>query len=203
MTARERSCFFCDDAELRVKLFDNVAAWPITFECEKCGSYTLGESLHDVALSLPSHDLHLLAGYTREEWDRGTHRTRPVELTATNVPSILAVSPHTIREKADKLLHAIERRTDYFGDHIEISLVRDYRLAYAKRPQELDSIIHYLVDSTLIKADPIAVPIGAPRVTLSSESLAICPPKQRETSTVYRLRHQDLRQLNRACYRLT
>jgi len=85
----------------------------------------------------------LLGGHTRENWETTGKRAVLVD---SNVEVILAQYPRTVREKADKLLLAIQRQTKHFGQQVPVTPATDYPLAYARNLGEFDALLEYLVE---------------------------------------------------------
>ena len=100
----------------------------------RCGDFSVGADLAGRITGVSDRDL--LAGYTREHPD--------VVLEGSNLEEILAQCPRTVEEKAFKLLTAINKRTEYFGEQIQIDPEADFRLAYAKNSTEFRALFHCL-----------------------------------------------------------
>jgi len=118
-------------------------------ECDKCGTFNLHTRLPSKTIRKIAQD-HLLSGFTREWWEC---KQTPCRLNdyPDNIESIPAKCPQTVKEKADKFLTAIHRKTGYFGQQVPVKYERDYPLAYAQHKDELVALIDYLVESKLIE----------------------------------------------------
>ena len=125
------------------------------YTCKACGPYVLDEELvllfkasfQSNKVTVRSSDFHLVGGYTREQ---GEIRERPVCLDITTYAEVLSQCPRTVREKADKLLTAVHRKTEFFGQAIPLTPETDYRLGYAKNTVEFFALIHFLSDNRLV-----------------------------------------------------
>jgi nucleoside 2-deoxyribosyltransferase len=129
-----------------------LAAYDSKVECERCGQFGIGFDLATRIESVP--DRHLLGGHTRERWEVDG---KPVFLQDSNLETILADCPRSPREKADKLLLAIQRKTTFFGEKCPWRPDRDYPLAYAQNGTEFYACLRYLQERGFIrpiKLDP-------------------------------------------------
>ena len=82
----------------------------------------------------------LLGGYTREQWQ---FFRNIVDLVPSNYEQILAQSPQTVREKANKVLMAIQRQTKEFGARVPLG-GQDYPLGYARSCEEFRAFLQFL-----------------------------------------------------------
>lgn len=117
------------------------------FFCAKCGQFVTERFLTIDPTYFESR--HLLSGYTREYWEVSGKRDY-VRLQASNLEEILAQCPQTPKEKADKLLLAIQRNTEFFGQNVAFQMESDYSLAYAKNSTEYLALTSYLVQRKFI-----------------------------------------------------
>ena len=123
-------------------------------ECERCGQFGIG---FDLATRIGGvSERHLLSGHTRERWEVDG---KPAFLQDSNLDSVLAQCPRTPSEKADKLLTAIQRKTEFFGQELCFPLDRDYPLAYAKNSNELHALLRYLAQRSFI-SDLLGTSVG-------------------------------------------
>lgn len=116
-------------------------------KCQRCGHFSLSDDLLHRIDEIP--DRHLVGGYTREHWD--TNR-KSIELEDSNLDGILAQCPRNPLEKADKLLLAIQRKTDYFGHVVTLEMEDDYPLGYAKNCHELFALLEYLLEAGFMRS---------------------------------------------------
>ena len=72
-------------------------------------------------------------------------------LQDSNLEATLAQCPQTIGEKTHKLLLAIHRRTNHFGQELYLKLEEDYPLAYAKNSKEAWAFLTYLCERGFVK----------------------------------------------------
>ncbi len=111
-------CPLCEPVQGRLSANDSRV------ECKRCGHFVVGYDLMARIHGLP--DRHLLGGYTRENWET---TQKWAVLADDNLEVILAQCPRTVREKADKLLLAIQRQTKHFGQQVPVTPATDYPFA--------------------------------------------------------------------------
>jgi hypothetical protein len=98
--------------------------------------------------SLSEVERSRLAGLTRE-WTE--LRRESLSITADNLTDLLAVVPTRVPDRAHRLLAAVSRRTEFFGQTIKLHLEDDVPLAYAWNSDEFRHFVDYLHDERLIK----------------------------------------------------
>jgi len=159
MTESNSQSSVCPLCKLSAKIVDPIAHNRYDVNCGRCGTFQIDRDLpSQFGCIIPDTDRHLLGGYTREQWQFAQTRAW---LGADNYRRILAQCPQTVREKADKLLLAIQRQTKYFGQDVPITPTIDYPLAYAQNPGEFDALLEYLTELGFIKRKPNAGIVGA------------------------------------------
>lgn len=124
-------------------------------DCPKCGKF--GYDRDYLFLNQCSEvPRHLLSGYVREYSERNnnyifvTSDQDEIEIIKRQLPR-----DNDVLEKARKLLLAIERRTKYPGEMIELLWEKDYPLAYSQNAKEFDYYLKYLKNKGFIN-DPMA-----------------------------------------------
>lgn len=152
----------------------------VAVECRVCGPY----EIHRIPLVVaqngtPVENAHLLSGYTREHTEENAMSDEPslpsidrdcqIEGTTVNYPAGIA-------DKAAKVLAAIGRRAEYYGQTVTLQPVTDYPLGYARNAEEFSHILDYLRDDDRITrtntSEGSAVAL-TPKGTLELESLHI------------------------------
>ena len=159
-TATPLDCVLCDPTKATV-------SWPgpdwYWIKCDRCGIFMLEGQLAAILTGkLPSQtvkvgqaDYYLLGGYTREQ----SELWGPECLECATLEQILASCPRTVREKANKLLTAIHRRTEYFGEKVKLVPENDYRLGYAKNKAEFMALARYLGETRFIDFPQMRDPV--------------------------------------------
>lgn len=135
-----------------------------TVDCDVCGYFVVEEDLARNFIAFEDKK-HLLSGYTRELWETSPKQVSPI-LRLQEISSIISQCPQTVKEKADKLLHAIHQKTSYFGEVIPIDFEIDYPLAYAKNKPEFYATINYLIELDLIRHPKEIVPGLGPNIPI-------------------------------------
>ena len=158
--AEKRTCLLCRG---RTEPPDDRL---ITFKCEKCGTYQATEEV--LVLTGEVGNLWSLSPVAREYWER--HR-KPLLITTKNVDDLKSLLPreHDVTDKTQRLLRALERRTEYPGHSVEIHYDKDYPLAYAANTEELQYYCQYLVDCKWIASNGDR---GSLSITLTPEGWA-------------------------------
>jgi hypothetical protein len=146
-------------------------------ECSLCGRYTIGLTLaRTIENGTPIESVHIVSGYLREEWDKYRARllvdhdcdtTPPFLVDREACAAIVDQAPRTVTEKAHKLLKAVERRTDYFGQLVGLDFRTDYPLAYAQNTEEFRSLANYLFERGFITAPAWNSPESTTALTAS------------------------------------
>ncbi|MCK5098955.1 MAG: hypothetical protein KAR45_12685 [Desulfobacteraceae bacterium] len=106
-----------------------------SFVCISCGNVVVHSSFIPECYGSV---LHILSGWTRERTERNE---KPIPILSDDAPpntegiavqAILKLPsiPSTIGHQIIKLLSAIQRKSKYFGEEINLSSARDYTLAY-------------------------------------------------------------------------
>lgn len=134
------------------------------YKCSTCGPFSISNEvlLYINGGSAPP-DLHLLSGYTREASDR---RQPPPHFTTENIAALIRSQPDSIADRSQKLLRAIERRSKYFGDTVDLKLETDFPLSYARSPAEFRTFLKLLSERRLIECNTNAFSVG---IVLRSE----------------------------------
>jgi len=118
-----------------------------TFNCPRCGKFTIGGSL----LSVLSHDQEshfLLSGVTRNATERGEE----LPVLTMSYKQVIEQIPHkTLEQKLNRLLEAIRKRTEFHGHSTSINPDIDYPLAYCCNEAELTFCLKTLADTGSIK----------------------------------------------------
>lgn len=142
-------CIIC---KIAVHQYDRQELMPDVhnINCDVCGraSYTMDVLLDIVSQSSP---IYLLQGYTRYLTDFGLDQ---IQITTKNLSDILnhPVIARTVPEKLNRLLLALERKTKYGGDEINLHYNRDYPIGFAKNQREIRYLVGELNQMGLINA---------------------------------------------------
>jgi hypothetical protein len=116
-------------------------------DCPRCGQFKIAVPLLG---NLNDEERRQLAGVTREAHDLGR---LTLLITEESRHDLIASVPRRIQERAVHLLAAIARRTEFFGDRVELFREDDVPLVYAKNFDEFASFVNYLDEAQLIKRD--------------------------------------------------
>ncbi|MCQ2530127.1 MAG: nucleoside 2-deoxyribosyltransferase [Lachnospiraceae bacterium] len=116
-----------------------------TVKCDNCGMYRLTDVTEDKLYSFPHK--HIISGYTKENWNK----KNIVYIKSDDLDSIVnsPIVPKSIEDKLIKLISWMYRKSEYYGQQIEIP--SEPAIAYAKNEEELIALIHFAVDYGLVE----------------------------------------------------
>ena len=119
----------------------------LTLNCDRCGKFTITDTAATIA---QGRELGTkLSAWTRERSEAGSEV--PV-INSDMLNQIEAILPsYRVAEKQLLLLRAIERRTHYPGQRVAIDPHLDYPLAWAAGEDELNYLLHSLVERGLVR----------------------------------------------------
>lgn len=117
------------------------------FECDRCGTF-----LFDPHSRLIPLGDHRLSGLTREQWEH-FHRPLSIPYDPREREELLRRAPDDkdVRDKAKRLLLALERKTARPGENVNCGRETDYPLAYARDYQELLYYLEHLSERGLVE----------------------------------------------------
>lgn len=130
-TVRPDPCPLCDAEPISATPLTDKDAYEV--ECRRCGKFSISGSLYS-SHDIPKASRPWLSAYTRQCYERG-------QLTEMIISSnIQALSQElekmSPRDRANKLLQILIKRTSYMGAPVEFSPQWDYPLATAQNSQE-------------------------------------------------------------------
>ena len=118
------------------------------FHCDRCGKFGFNQPYFPNSYSQSAYGKipnHLVSGFVREAYERNTNYLilsfdpNDVELIKKQIPR-----DNDVLGKARKLLLAIERRTQYPGQRIELPRNTSYPLAYCQNDEEYNYYLDHL-----------------------------------------------------------
>jgi len=152
----ENECPICGKTfESRFKKASQDDTW---YWCDVCGRFRISHiALHTWLHSKTrfQSSLQLLQGSIRERtdrWDKQSATEEPDDPAFNqleDIESFIEQAPQTVQEKADKLLAAAVRRSEWFGKKIEFHPRNDVPLAYAQNTDEFFALLTFLAASGL------------------------------------------------------
>lgn len=128
------NCIFCNSQIDQPQIKSSGVA---IIYCPVCGEFDLSERIHLSSPEIPAEKRHIYSGAIREKcWKGKRHFVDNLDdlLSSVRVPA----NP---MEMVDKLLLAIEAKSQFFGHTIHIDCRRDYSLAYARNESEFFEIV--------------------------------------------------------------
>lgn len=118
----------------------------ITFDCARCGHYTLSRTVIDSPIINKNAEL---SAWLRERFMLGIET--PV-LTSSFLENVEKNLPsYSPLEKQSKLLNAIEILTDYPGKEVPLKSSQDISLAWAQNNEEFEYYVQSLVERGLVR----------------------------------------------------
>lgn len=116
-------------------------------DCKRCGRFEISSG---AAQSVVKNDVaSKLSAWIRNRSELG--HSRP-EITKGNLDSILSRIPeYSVSDKQRIVLRALEQRTKYPGDEVELFFDMDYPIAWAWSADELAYLLSALIDRGLIE----------------------------------------------------
>lgn len=145
MPIENNICPLCSENAKRDIRQDDADTFQV--DCHLCGRYAITDDFVRFAQQKHPHlELHLLSAYVRERSDLA----ELVTVSLSNCQAFEATAPRRIPEKANKILAAIERRTQYFGFEVEIKSDTEFPLGYAVNEAEFLKLLDYLEKKCLV-----------------------------------------------------
>ncbi|MFN0051625.1 MAG: hypothetical protein ACKV0T_05505 [Planctomycetales bacterium] len=158
MSNRQEKCPFCKVPVVVNKSHrddHNIHASVYEYSCERCGPFVLTNFLYEqIGDNAKITDSFLISGYIREQL------APPFFRAYEELDNLLSGLPRSIPDRGMKLLKAIARQSNFFGDVVELNEETDFPLAYAKNNSELCSFIKYLIELGLIIEPDFALDEG-------------------------------------------
>lgn len=114
------------------------------YECERCGPFMLAE---EVRLEREAEPQWRLSAWIRERYE---NRLAPSMITPATLDMVNSLPPNSLLQKQRLLLRAIERRTGYGGQIVQLSAERDYPVAWARNVAKFEYLLDGLVERGLI-----------------------------------------------------
>lgn len=119
----------------------------VTYQCSRCGKFTISGTAEAVAGSLTNR--MLLSAWIRE---RNLLKVQIPVLTSDFLEDVAKSLPdYSPLEKQSRLLHAIKLQTDYPGKEVLVVPEHDVPLAWAENEKELAFYIQALVERGLLQ----------------------------------------------------
>jgi len=112
-------------------------------ECKTCGKYGLDDlTENEFKTNRSKEERAMISAYTRELLE---HNASPPKLHILNnqgeIEKIIEKYRNkTIYEKLGKLILYIEKKSNYFGESIEIDFSKDYPVTYSKNTSEFENL---------------------------------------------------------------
>ena len=117
------------------------------FDCDRCGKFRC-DTMYLSHIQWPYYEIprHLLSAYVREH-SEPNHNYVLLSFESEKVENVKGriLQDNEVVEKAKKLLLAIERKTDYPGQSVELQRDTSYPLAYCRNDEELYYYLDYLL----------------------------------------------------------
>ncbi len=152
-----KECPVCKLSDQKV-LADQDYGDQITYECSRCGRYTITGTAEAVAGKSAQ-----LSGWLRE---RNLSDVEIPLLTSSFLENILDTLPtYSPLEKQNKLLKALELLTSYPGEELSLFPGYDASLAWAENQREFEYYIKSLIDRRLIEIPNPGAHTGARRLS--------------------------------------
>jgi len=133
--------------------------------CERCGRYLITEEAEDEVREphFEQGKRATLSGVTRQQSERGNPITicssayvsAPDKIGISIAEMLGTLAPHSIRERIDRALQNLARKSRYPGDRVEVLTERDWPLLFAENGEGLDFTLKHMVESGLL--DELAV----------------------------------------------
>jgi hypothetical protein len=160
----ETQCFLCKKPAVIIHQRDGIYV-----SCKSCGEYQISNVMSAMISDSDWVDNnYILSGLAREF----TENKRPkLNIESTNYKELISKTEvpnlSDINSKIDKLLRAIKKRSNYFGQIVELDYANDYTLAYAQNREEFIALINLLDSYGLII--PRGDDAGSIHLSLSAE----------------------------------
>ena len=140
-----RECIFCGN-NTEATNFSGMDGWHV--KCPNCGIYNLTEEAqYDLPSEIRSSKRYLISGLLRERSDLNITDV----ITTGNFKAIFDSNvPKTIRQKLDKLLSYLYRKTQQLDELINVDL-NQYAIGYAKNSDELRNMLNALVEEGYLR----------------------------------------------------
>jgi hypothetical protein len=146
-------CIFC---HIKLESIDRVSAGRDGYrlKCPVCGEYIASGTLIAATGNVREvqDDIYILSAVIRELNEM--YSTVP-ELHSDNLKEYinydLVPDLDSVESKARKLLQRLRKKSDHYGERIELFYNRDYPIAYAKNDDEFTALVEFLLDSDLLK----------------------------------------------------
>jgi nucleoside 2-deoxyribosyltransferase len=145
LTQTHKPCPICKLDEQDVQAWD--AGERLSLECPRCGKFTITRTATSIA---ERTDLGpKLSAWIRERTESGTDIP---EINANTLKEIETLLPtYRVSEKQLLLLRALERRTQFPGQQLNVILHFDYPLAWARGEAEFRYLLRSLIERGLIR----------------------------------------------------
>ena len=116
--------------------------------CQRCGDFEITIA---AARTVESSELAAqLSAWIRDHKEFGRP---PPEITREYLDEILSSIPtYGVSDKQRILLRALERRSNFPGDHVEMNLELDFPVVWASKPHEFEYLLRALTDRRLVGA---------------------------------------------------
>lgn len=122
------------------------------YECPNCGKFCVSHDFEDRDIDIHAKIAkHLLSGYIREQNEYGKDNTL---ISNKNVFDILSspLIPKSIKEKEQKLLLALERRTKYLSQPVKDGVIYRSSISYSYNDNEAKAIRRSLEGRELMRS---------------------------------------------------
>jgi hypothetical protein len=144
-TVIQRSCPICKLEEREVKVWDYGER--LTIDCPRCGKFTMTET---AAVTAERRDL----GFKLSAWIRDRSETGGTipEINSNTLKEVEAALPnYRVAEKQLLLLRALERRTKFPGQKVDVLPHLDFPLAWAAGEDEFRYLLRSLMERGTIR----------------------------------------------------
>ena len=136
-------------------------------DCPVCGRYILN-GLGSIGLrSMSKDDKAMLSAYVRDVNEFGSGECRLLDFDEQQMSDIIEqYKKKSLEDKVDNFIKYLMKKTEYFGQEIEIHFTTDYPITYSKNVTEFENIFSHVKQQEFIECDMTKNEVQYPKLSV-------------------------------------